>query len=112
MIYTLTPCKSDTFPVCYNITLNPDDEILKAHFPGRTIVPGAALIQMAADAVSEHLNHAITIESLHNVKFLKPLTPENNGAELHINATLDGGKAVAVIASGDVKFATITFRFK
>lgn len=112
MIYTLTPCKSDTFPVCYNILVNSDDELLKAHFPGHPIVPGAALIQLAADAVSDHLHHAITIENLRNVKFLKPLTPDYNGEELRINATLDGGKAVAVIASGHIKFATMTFRFK
>lgn len=112
MIYTLTPCTSEDFPVCYSIRLNPDDAILKAHFPGQPIVPGAVLIQLAADAVSAHLNHDITIETMRNVKFLKAVTPDMSGDGLRITATIESGKALATITSKGVKLAVMTFTFR
>lgn len=109
-IYTLTPDIAVGNNVSYTITLNPDDEILKAHFPGQPIVPGAVLVQMAVDAISNHMKRRVKVECVGKVKFLKPITPDVRG--LSINLHIEDGKSTAVIANADAKFAVLLINFK
>ena len=109
-IYTLTPDIEVGNNVSYTITLNPDDEILKAHFPGQPIVPGAVLVQMAVDAISNHMKRRVKVECVGKVKFLKPITPDVR--RLSINLHIEDGKSTAVIANADAKFAVLLINFK
>lgn len=81
---------------------------LPGHFPGRPVVPGVVLLDRVAAALARWRGGAC-IAGLPQVKFLRPLLPEQT-AELWLE---DDGKSIrfriehaqAVIASGSVELA-------
>ena len=61
--------------VCYDIRLQADHTIYKAHFPGEPITPGVCVIQMAKELLEDYLQRRLTIKAVKNVKFLAVVSP-------------------------------------
>ena len=61
----------------YVIQFNAQHPIFSGHFPEHPIVPGACLVQIAEDLLSEHLNRAVTFTAIHNLKFRQPVYPDH-----------------------------------
>lgn len=61
--------------VLYHISLNPEHEIFKAHFPGNPIVPGVCQVQMARELLSEIVASPLSLVEVKNIKYLSVMTP-------------------------------------
>lgn len=61
----------------FTIRFNAQHPVFAGHFPGHPIVPGACLVQIAEDLLSEHLNRAVTFTAIHNLKFRQPVYPDH-----------------------------------
>jgi len=57
------------------IALNLENIIFKAHFPELPVVPGACLVQISKELISNTINQKINITSFKNLKFLKTINP-------------------------------------
>ena len=68
--------KDESREASYTIRFNASHPIFAGHFPGHPIVPGACLIQIAEELVSEHLGQTIHFSAIRNLKFRQPVTPE------------------------------------
>jgi len=64
---------------CYSVSLNPGHKIYKAHFPGNPITPGACVVQIATELLSEHLSKEMILSEAKNIKFIKLINPLENG---------------------------------
>ena len=53
----------------FNIILNPDHLIYKAHFPGQPVTPGVCILQMIQEILSEQEGMPLFIRKIKNVKF-------------------------------------------
>ena len=62
----------------FTIRFNAQHPVFAGHFPGYPIVPGACLVQIAEDLLSEHLNRAVTFTAIHNLKFRQPVYPDKD----------------------------------
>lgn len=62
--------------VSYEIHLNADHIIYKAHFPGEPITPGVCILQMGIELLVDAVNSDLEISSVKNVKFLSILHPD------------------------------------
>lgn len=71
--------KGDTVTVDYS---NP---IFAGHFPGKPMLPGVYIIQMATDWISAKTGKNLTITEIKRCRYIKPVTPEL-GTELRIEA--------------------------
>lgn len=60
----------------YQIFLNADCVIYKAHFPGQPITPGVCIIQIAQELYELETTHVLSIAMIKNVKFLSIMKPE------------------------------------
>ncbi|MBO4577117.1 MAG: hypothetical protein J5688_00255 [Paludibacteraceae bacterium] len=58
------------------IRFNASHPIFAGHFPGHPIVPGACLIQIAEELLSDHLEQTTRFSAIRNLKFRQPVTPE------------------------------------
>ena len=58
------------------IRFNASHPIFAGHFPSHPIVPGACLILIAEELVSEHLGQTIHFTAIRNLKFRQPVTPD------------------------------------
>ena len=59
----------------FNIILNPDHLIYKAHFPGQPVTPGVCILQMIQELLSVEMDNNLYIKSIKNVKFISMISP-------------------------------------
>lgn len=62
----------------YNLALDADHFIYKAHFPGEPITPGVCIMQIAVELLSLHCGQSLAIDTVKNIKFLKIISPVQN----------------------------------
>ena len=61
--------------VRFQIRLNPESAIFKAHFPGEPIMPGACILQMVQELFMVWTQRDVEIAKVNNLKFLSVITP-------------------------------------
>ena len=62
----------------FELRLNPECFIYKAHFPGQPITPGVCIVQMGKELLEEMTGKALNIVFVKNVKFLSVLVPQES----------------------------------
>jgi 3-hydroxyacyl-[acyl-carrier-protein] dehydratase len=63
----------------FNVILNPDHLVYKAHFPGQPVTPGVCILQMIQELLSEQLGTPLFIKKIKNVKFTSMISPLTDG---------------------------------
>lgn len=58
------------------ITFDASHPIFAGHFPGRPIVPGACMVQIAEELTAILLGRPVQWNTIKNLKFRYPVTPE------------------------------------
>lgn len=61
----------------FAISLNPDNAIYKAHFPGQPVTPGVCVVQIANELLQELQGCPLAIVKIKNVKFLSVISPND-----------------------------------
>lgn len=59
----------------FDVRLNPDHFIFKAHFPGHPITPGVCLMQMVAELASMAEGCELYVRNIKNVKYTGVVSP-------------------------------------
>jgi len=99
--------------VCYDIRLQADHTIYKAHFPGEPITPGVCVIQMAKELLEDYLQRRLTIKAVKNVKFLAVVSPLQHPCVRYtfrqIQDTADAVTAQVDVSDGDTSMTAISF---
>lgn len=74
-LYTISGCEQTAKGMNYQIHLNPECVIYKAHFPEQPVTPGVCIIEIAHELLEEHYQCPIQVNVVKNVKFLSVITP-------------------------------------
>lgn len=100
-------------PIRFTVSLDSDDIVYSAHFPGHPITPGACIIQMALELTEELVGKEMDIEEIKNVKFLNILSPKENPQVDFVFTSLEQSDAeVSVkieVKNGEKKFSKLSF---
>ena len=76
-LYTIVSIPEEsTEAVRFQIRLNADSVIFKAHFPGEPIMPGACIVQMVQEMFSVWTKRDVEIAKIVNLKFLSVIKPD------------------------------------
>lgn len=76
-LYTIVSTPEESIEaVRFQIRLNADSVIFKAHFPGEPIMPGACIVQMVQELFSVWTKHEVEIAKIVNLKFLSVIKPD------------------------------------
>ncbi len=59
------------------LSINPNSEILKGHFPGHPVIPGASMLQTLKEVLEETLKTTIFLKRADSLKFMRMLDPVN-----------------------------------
>lgn len=98
----------------FNIILNPDHLIYKAHFPGQPVTPGVCILQMIQELLSQEVGIELFIKKIKNVKFTNVISPLTDGriSVLFSSVTEEEGgfKAQGVVSRPD-RAADIFLKF-
>ncbi|MBR3659655.1 MAG: beta-hydroxyacyl-ACP dehydratase [Bacteroidaceae bacterium] len=89
----------------FNIILNPDHLIYKAHFPGQPVTPGVCILQMLQELLSIEMGKQLFIKNIKNAKFISmmsPVTDSRVSVMFTSVSTEEGGvKAQGVVSQRD-----------
>ena len=89
----------------FNIILNPDHLIYKAHFPGQPVIPGVCILQMLQELLSIQVGKQLFIKNIKNAKFISMMSPVTDArvSVLFSSVTPEEGgiKAQGVVARRD-----------
>ena len=113
-LYTIKSQQVEGNDIHYLIGFNVDYEILKGHFPGNPIIPGACIIQIISELVSKHLGFDVIMSEAKKIKFTNPIKPEKDNEVLFVISlsTTDKGIATAVtVSTEETIFAKISATF-
>jgi 3-hydroxyacyl-[acyl-carrier-protein] dehydratase len=59
------------------LNINPNSEILKGHFPGHPVIPGACMLQTLKEVLESALQKNIILKKADSLKFMRIIDPEN-----------------------------------
>lgn len=111
-LYNIINSEPTAKGVRFDIQLNPEHTIYKAHFPGQPITPGVCIVQIAVELLEEHLNAPLQLKTAKNVKFLSVISPCENKCisyELQNISEEDGMvKWQTVVTSSQNNFAKLS----
>lgn len=97
----------------YDIHLNADSAIYRAHFPECPITPGVCIIQIALELLETMTGRKMEISEVKNVKFLHILSPIENPDVCYVFKHVeDNGtmvKAKVEVRKSDLLFTSISF---
>ena len=89
----------------FNVILNPDHLVYKAHFPGQPVTPGVCILQMIQELLSEQMGMPLFIKKIKNVKFTRMISPLTDGRISVLFSSVceeDGGvKALGMVTGPD-----------
>lgn len=68
------------------IAIDQNSAILKGHFPGHPVVPGAFMLQIVKEVLEQTLNQSIRLKKADNLKFLSMVDPQvTTEVQLHMS---------------------------
>ena len=74
-LYTIADNRMEGSGIFYQILLDKNHFIYKAHFPNEPITPGVCIIQIAKELLEDYLHEGYEISYIKNIKFLSVLSP-------------------------------------
>jgi len=95
----------------YDIRLDADHLIYRAHFPGHPITPGVVILQTALELKSLHDREEREMEKVNNLKFIAVVDPRETPS-LTYSFTEKAGKTLCLVTHDGQVFAKLSFTLK
>jgi 3-hydroxyacyl-[acyl-carrier-protein] dehydratase len=67
------------------LSINADSNILKGHFPGHPVVPGASMLQLVKDILEQVLDTKLRLKKADHLKFISLIEPGVTEVKLEIS---------------------------
>lgn len=112
-LFYISKCRrEDSGDVVYDVRLDPEHFIYKAHFPGEPITPGVCIMQMVIELLEDASGERLELDTAKNIKFLQVIQPQHTPQLcctitriLKENGTVS---ARARLSAGDAVFADLS----
>ena len=83
-LYTIADKRMEGSGIFYQILLDKNHFIYKAHFPNEPITPGVCIIQIAKELLEDYLHEEYEISHVKNIKFLSVLSPLSTSSVAYV----------------------------
>jgi 3-hydroxyacyl-[acyl-carrier-protein] dehydratase len=74
-LFTITAISNENHSIRALLHINADDPILKGHFPGHPVVPGASMLQVVKEVLAEALQAQLRLKKGDQLKFMSLVDP-------------------------------------
>lgn len=105
----------DEKTVSYDITLNPEHFIYKAHFPGNPVTPGVIQLGIVEELMSLRMQQPLRLAHVNNIKYMNIISPtETTTLQVRlsrIQTTDEGCSVQAVMANDEQTFTKMSIVF-
>lgn len=94
-----------------NLSINPNSPILKGHFPGQPIIPGACMLQIVKEVLESALSLSLQLKKASQLKFIAMIDPVKTASvqlEISYKFVDDAVSITAKLSDGD----RVCFKFQ
>ncbi len=82
------------------VVVNENSDILKGHFPGQPVVPGACMLQLVKDLLEAAVEQKLRLKKADNIKFMSMIVPGGDKElQLVVSYKITDDNAIAVQAT-------------
>ena len=115
-LFTIASSQKDEATATYQVKINPEWPIYKAHFPGHPITPGVCIVQMVQELLQDLVGAKLMLRQAKNVKYAAIISPEEvtdlTITFAKIEALPEGAyKVQAQVTSGEVLYTKLSATF-
>lgn len=116
-LFTIVSQQQEEGNAAFQVRLNPEWPIYKAHFPGHPITPGVCIVQMIQELLQVLVHRELYLRQAKNVKYVAIVSPEEV-TELtvtfsKIETQPDGSlKVQAQVANGETLYTKFSATFE
>lgn len=115
-LFAVTSSQKNEATVTYQVKINPEWPIYKAHFPGHPITPGVCIVQMVQELLQDLVGRKLMLRHVKNVKYAAIISPEEvtdlTVTFAKVEALPDGAcKVQAQVTSGEVLYTKLSATF-
>ena len=116
-LFTIVSQQHEEGNAAFQVRLNPEWPIYKAHFPGHPITPGVCIVQMIQELLQVLVQRELCLRQAKNVKYVAIVSPEEV-TELtvtfsKIETQPDGSlKVQAQVANGETLYTKFSATFE
>ena len=116
-LFTIVSQQQEEGNAAFQVRLNPEWPIYKAHFPGHPITPGVCIVQMIQELLQVLVQRELCLRQAKNVKYVAIVSPEEV-TELtvtfsKIETQPDGSlKVQAQVANGETLYTKFSATFE
>ncbi|MBS1502902.1 MAG: hypothetical protein JST32_12620 [Bacteroidetes bacterium] len=111
-LFTVASLKHQNNSISAVLRINADSDILKGHFPGHPVVPGASMLQIVKEVLENALQGHFRLKKADQLKFMSLVEPSRADAvQLEIEYRNQEGDSIYVagkLTDGD----TVCFKFQ
>lgn len=75
-LFTIVSQQQEEGNAAFQVRLNPEWPIYKAHFPGHPITPGVCIVQMLQELLQILVHRELCLRQAKNVKYVAIVSPE------------------------------------
>lgn len=86
--YTVQSQEGENGNFKVHISLNPQHEIFKGHFPGNPVTPGVCMMQIVKELTENITQKNLFVKSASNIKFMAIINP-NETPDLTLDLIID-----------------------
>jgi len=79
------------------LVVNHQSNILKGHFPGQPVVPGACMLQLIKDVLESALDASLLLKKADHLKFINMIVPGDNQVVV-LDVSYKTGESISVVA--------------
>ena len=98
-LFSIDQITHENGAISATLGINPDSEILKGHFPGHPVVPGACMLQIVKEVLEDTLKQTLRLKKADQLKFMLMIDPTNTLAvQLDITYQYAEDGAISVTA--------------
>ncbi|MCR4995280.1 MAG: hydroxymyristoyl-ACP dehydratase [Bacteroidales bacterium] len=99
----------------YEIALNPEHFIYKAHFPGNPITPGVCQLGIVEELLSQQTGQPLLLSHVNNIKYMSIISPLNSPTLQvrfsRLQPTDDGYSLQVLMANEQASFTKMSLQF-
>lgn len=86
--YTVKDIYKEGGETVFKVTLDPECQVYRGHFPGESVAPGVLSIEMIKECAEQVAGRRLNIIDINECRFLKLVTPHDlPEAEVHLTLT-------------------------
>ncbi|HWD86734.1 MAG TPA: hypothetical protein VG367_01320 [Mucilaginibacter sp.] len=104
-LFSLSSITHENHNIKAVLLINVDDPILKGHFPGHPVVPGASMLQVVKEVLEDSLKTPLQLKKAGQLKFMNLVDPTKTTElqlEIDYRTREDGIHANARFLDGDM----------